>query len=66
MNEHERQQAFIQAMQEAEQKYGFTVVSTIQVDGLGPVATLGQSHIKPGPVSIAAVEGWHAQEDSLK
>jgi hypothetical protein len=58
MSDGERQQAFIQAMQAAEQKYGFTVVSTIQVDGLGPVMTLGQSPIKPGPVSIAAVEGW--------
>lgn len=62
MTERERQQAFVRAMQEAEQKYGFTVVSTIQVDGLGPVVSLGQSPIKPGPISIVALEGWQATD----
>lgn len=59
-----RQQAFVEALQEAERKYGFVVISTIEVDGLGPVTILGSSHIKPGPVSIAAVEGWQPRENS--
>lgn len=69
MADGERQQAFIQALQEAERKYGFTVVSTIQVEGLGPVTTLGPSPIQPGPVSIVAVEGWQEidpNQDSKK
>jgi hypothetical protein len=65
MTEQQRQQAFVQALQEAEQKYGFTVISTIQVDGLGPVMTLGQSHIKPGPISIVPVEGWQAPQSAI-
>ena len=64
MSEQDRQKAFLQAMQEAEGKYGFTVVSILQVEGLGPVVSLGQSHIKPGPVSIIAVEGWQQPSEN--
>lgn len=65
MSEQDRQQAFVQAMQKAEQKYGFTVASTLLVDGLGPVMSLGSSHIKPGPISVVAVEGWQAPSDDM-
>jgi hypothetical protein len=39
-----------------------SVISSIQVNGLGPVMSLGQSHIKPSLVPVAAVEDWQPPE----
>lgn len=61
MSEQERQQAFAAAIQRAEHEFGYTLISTIQVDGLGVVASLSASPIKPGPVSLLPVEGWQEQ-----
>jgi hypothetical protein len=58
MTEQERQQAFIQALQEAEQRYGFKVVSTLYVEGIGAVMPLDSGYIKPGAVSVVPIPNW--------
>jgi hypothetical protein len=62
MTEQERQHAFIQTMQEAEQRYGFKVVSTLYVEGVGAVMPLEGGYIRPGAVSVVPIPNWQTPD----
>lgn len=65
-DEQQRHEAFVQALKAAEQAFGFTIASTIHVDGLGAVVSLEASHIKPGPITIVPLPGWQPQSELPK
>lgn len=57
MTEQERREGFIKAMQEAEQRFGFTIVTTTQVEKLGEAVLT-----KPIMV-IVTIQGWTSQSE---
>lgn len=59
MTEQERREAFVKAMQEAEQRFGYTITVTTQVEKLGEAVL-----VKP-VMTIVPVQGWTTTNNNL-